>query len=123
MTNKPKAPLNKTGKHRTSVTAKQAHALSQTPNNSCSRGNYCHIFSKDAKPKTYTPLTTDLELTRDAGKAFEGFSNDCVHQTADRGEEALAVGLTFSVCHGPAPTWWKHRGPGAVGATEAPDPH
>lgn len=67
MTNKPKAPQNNTGKHPTYIAATQAPALSQTHNNSCSRARYCHIFSKDAKPKTHTPLTHDLELTRDAG--------------------------------------------------------
>lgn len=73
MTNKPKAPQNNTGKHLTSLTATQALALSQTHNNSCSRAHYCHIFSKDAKPKTYTPLTFDLELTRYACEAFRAF--------------------------------------------------
>lgn len=80
MTNKPKSPQNNTGKHPTSIAATRA-ALSQTHNNSCSRARYCHIFVTDAKTKTHTPLTHDLELTRDAGKAFRAFpATACTRQ-------------------------------------------
>lgn len=121
MTNTPKVPQNNSGKGPTSITATRAPAVCQTHNNSCSRARCCHIYSKDAKPKTHTPLTQDLELTRDAGESFQGFSDGCVlTRQGDRGAEALAVGSTFSVCHGPAPTQWKHRGPGVAGATEGP---
>lgn len=94
MTNKPKAPQNNAGTRPTSIAATRAPALSQTHNNSRSRARCCHIFSKDAKPKTHAPLTHDLELTRGCRRSFQGFSDDLrAPDTQIAGQRRLRRGL------------------------------
>lgn len=122
MTNKPKAPQNNTGKHPTSITATRAPALSQTHNNSCSRARYCHIFSKDAKPKTHTPLTHDLELTRDAGEAFRAFPTTVCTRQQIAGQRHLRWARCLVCVTVQLPRSGNTQAPGAAGATEAPDP-
>lgn len=123
MTNKPKAPQNNTGKHPASITATQAPGLSQTHNNSCSTAPYCHIFSNDAKPKTHTPLTHNLELTRDTRKAYRAFPTTACTRQPTAGQRHLWWTRCLVCVTVQLPRSGNTEAPKVAGAAEAPDPH